>query len=137
MKGNSQVEVAWFIDAGRPTLHIVVSDPDGVGKVTVWSRFGRVPTIRTYRCEKTIEDNLVPYPVAWFPITVDVTDCQKTKEGQPNPQTDRHGPFNSDGEIVPGAVKEPNDTSKPPGPYKPPQDEEQKEKKDRKEKEKK
>ncbi len=108
-KGNSAVEVAFVQDQDSPTLKILALDPDGIKEIHIWSRHGRVPTTRTYDCPKRVEDTISPYPKDWFPVTVDVKDCQTT------PATDRHGPYDQYGDDADGTVE--FDETKPPGPF--------------------
>jgi len=107
---DSSVEVNLLTVDGVPTLKLVASNPNGVQKIAIWSRWGKVPTIRNYECLKILEDSIAPYSTEWFPIVIDITDCQSGK-------ISRFGPFNVDGSEAMGFV-EIEDTSKSPGPYK-------------------
>lgn len=92
------------------TIRLTAANSNGIKKIAIWSRWGKVPIVRNYECLKILEDSISPYPNEWFPIVVDVTDCQSGK-------ITRLGPFNIDGSEAPGFV-ETEDTTKPPGPYK-------------------
>lgn len=107
---ESAVEVSLTPVDGILTLKIAAANQNGIKKILVWSRWGKVPTVRNYESLKFIEDTIVPYPAEWFPIVVDITDCK-------NGNICRLGPFNEDGSEAIGFV-ETEDTSKPPGPYK-------------------
>lgn len=107
--GDSEVEISLTPVDGVLTLKLVASNANGIKKITVWSRWGKVPIIRNYECLKVLEDAISPYPTEWFPIVVDITECQ-------NEKIERHGPFHSDGSNAPGFV-ETDDAPKPPGPY--------------------
>lgn len=107
---DSSAEVSLLNVDGVLTLKLVASNPNGVQKIAIWSRWGKVPTIRNYECLKILEDSIAPYPTEWFPIVIDITDCQSKK-------IVRLGPFNGDGSEAMGFV-EMDDTSKSPGPYK-------------------
>jgi hypothetical protein len=107
---ESSVEVSLSPVNGILTIKLVAANSNGIKKMAVWSRWGKVPIIRNYECLKVVEDSVAPYPTEWFPVVVDVTDCQSGK-------TSRLGPFNVDGSEALGFV-EMEDTSKSPGPYK-------------------
>lgn len=107
---DSSAEVNLLTVGGVPTLKLVASNPNGIQKIATWSCWGKVPIIRNYECLKIVEDSIAPYPSKWFPIVIDITDCQSKK-------IIRLGPFNADGSEAMGFV-EMEDTSKSPGPYK-------------------
>src|SRR5690349_13486193 len=107
---ESVVEVSLLSVKDTLTLKLIASNPNGIRTISIWSRWGKVPIIRNYECLKILEDIISPYPTDWFPIVVDITDCQSGK-------ISRLGPFNVDGSEAVGFV-EIEDISKSPGPYK-------------------
>ena len=108
-QSDSSAEVSLLTVDGIPTLKLVAADPDGIKKITIWSRWGKVPIIRNYDCLKVLEDSVAPYPIEWFPIIIDITNCH-------NERISRLGPFNPDGNEAAGIV-ESEDTTKSPGSY--------------------
>jgi len=113
--GNSSVSVSWVSDAGRPTLAIAAFDPDGIASIWVYTKFGTPVEIWSLQgCPNNVQTSNVPFPRQWFPVIVDLTDCQ-----QPH-ATDRSGWYDADGNIIESEPYE-TDPKKNPGKFIPKQ----------------
>ena len=121
---NSTVKAYGFIDNNIPTLMLLVSDPDGILKLVVYPEPGRVGIdVENEKiahkggpkpCPKAIKHIEVPFPISkGFPVTVDVTDCQKS------PTVDRHVGLKEDGtQRKDGSASNPMVLTQPPGKFK-------------------
>ncbi|HWP42453.1 MAG TPA: hypothetical protein VNO14_04410 [Blastocatellia bacterium] len=103
-KGNSMVVVGVVINNGlaSPILKVVVSDPDGIDKVEVFSRHNAILPVEVRQlvgCPAREQMEFVNFPLGWFPIRVSVTDCVNLQN--PQPGVDKtHGPFDENGNMT-------------------------------------
>jgi hypothetical protein len=115
--GDSMVVIGLVINNGpdSPLLQVRVSDPDGIDKYEVFSRFNPtlpVEVVDIAGCPKRDQESLPNFPVEWFPITVRVHDCGNPQN--PQARVDKlHGPFDERGEPVPKATQPGNQQSGP------------------------